>query len=123
MERGEGPCPPDEFRERIGRRAAWGTLGWILGIPGILAALWGLLEGFALSQTAGRAAILTGQLLFTAALCCYALYKGRGPAWGLLALGCIPGWMVLAFLPSRCGWCGRAERTRRLHCAACGGPV
>lgn len=73
--------------------------------------------------TAQASAWLVSAAIFAQGMSRYASAKGRHPAWGLLGLGFVFGWLVLCFLPSKCGWCGRLEARRLGECPACGGPL
>jgi hypothetical protein len=130
MPSGEGPCPAGDFERLIRERQNAGLLGWALGVPGLLLLGFGLLDAFIViipswprGELGTLLMVLSGLGLFCGALACYARCKGRSRAWGLLGLGCLPGLIVILFLPPLCGWCGRAETGRRFNCGICGGPL
>lgn len=105
----DGPCPPEEYPRLLEARRMWGLRGWALGIPSVFLLGFGL-GGQLLLPDRGDVlfAPFIGLPLHVLALAAYARCKGRSAAWGLLAAGCVFGWIVLRFLP--------------LH-RACGGPL
>ena len=123
---GEGPCPPAEFQRLDLRRQFWGQMGWTLVLAGV--ALLTLLPLWVLLVPLGLYGDLQWLLVFPAGLSCavvgcWAKARGRSAAWGLLGLSCLPGILVVAFLPRCCGWCGRPGGRKPGTCADCGGPL
>jgi hypothetical protein len=126
MERGEGPWPPEEFQRLDRSRQFWGQMGWTLALAAAafvtLMPVWLLLLPGSFAHT-WEAVLLFGAVLSCGIVGSWARSRGRSAVWGLLGLSCFPGLLVVAFLPRRCGWCGRTGARKTTSCASCGGPL
>ena len=94
-----------EMDEIHARRKKYNLLSFALFLPGFALSIGGQLlmthagDADLGPMLAGFAAAGLGVLLLIAGFGCYAIYKGRSPAWGLLGLLSWIGLIVLAALP------------------------
>lgn len=117
MERREGPCSPEDGEALRQVRATWNLYAWLLGGPGLLIFLFGLLEAALFPAVAIGLAFLSGAGSFIARR------RGWHPAWGLMGIAFLPGLLLLLMLPLRCGWCGAPAPRREEFCPACSAPL
>ncbi len=84
-----------EFR----KGSLWSLAGFALEILGVLADL--PHRGIGFSSVVALAATVTGAAFFVVGVYYLARAKGRSPAWAILGLLSLLGWILVAFLEDR----------------------
>ena len=101
----------------------WGHLAWVLALPGLLFLGIGTLGLDVGPNLVSLIYVSTGLFLYCAGLAAYARGKGLHPAWGLMGLSCLLGFVLLRFMPRRCRGCERACAGSAFDCPGCGAPL
>lgn len=118
-------CPPADYDRILAWLRARYYGGWGLGLIGGLVWLGALVlvDVPPVRDPAVFAYAGAGLVLHTAGVALYARSKGLSWGWAAMSLGCFFGWLVLAWLPKRCRYCGTSPAGRGLDCRCCGGPI
>lgn len=121
----EGPCPPEQRDRLEARRELLVRIAAVLAQVGGLMIVWGLLYRWPLFSMPLSDPIVTvlGLAIFLSATAVFARSKGRSAGWAFLGLGCFFGWLLIAYLPRICRWCGRSCRDRSRVCPDCSAPL
>ena len=101
----------------------WGMLAWVFSLPGLVFLGIGTLGLDVGPNLVSLIYVLMGLFLYCAGLAAYALCKGLHPAWGLMGLSCLLGFLILRFMPPRCRGCERACAGGSFNCPGCGAPL